>query len=241
MEVLSVRSQTSLWTKYALAFAIMCLLVPGLSACECKSDSDCPDCQHCELDPGCEQGSCKPGCRSGLICWDGLSCLPACPATGCGFCSQCLNGSCIPFNPCPAGQYCNTSDGSCSTPACPPCQHRDSSGVCQSNCSACGRCNMATGTCNECPAGTLCNTQTHQCESGCSSSSDCHGDPGACNYWACVNATCEPQSICQGRVSCGESASGQCFCCEAGSSCGTNNDGTFKCCSNGSCAEGTCT
>ncbi len=179
---------------------------------DCTKDSDCGDCQSCDI----ASGKCNPTiCPPGTVCVkDG--CLPICDCDSplCDtsnacirlnestcYCSSCV-GSCANGEPCGPGCYCDKTDGKCKPNPC--------GGSC-TNGTDCGPgcgCNKLTGQCEPCgsvPCGTPCNNLLGcGCPDGtnCSDLPDCGGDctngsdcPPGCGCFQgkcvnCANFTC---------------------------------------------------
>lgn len=173
---------------------------------DCTKDSDCGDCQSCDVVSGkCKDTICPPG----TVCVkDG--CLPICDCDSplCDssnacirlnestcYCSSCT-GSCADGQPCGPGCYCDKTDGKCKPNPC--------GGSC-TNGTDCGPgcgCNKLTGQCEPCgsvacgtpcdnllgcgcPDGTNCG-DLPDCGGDCTNGSDC--PPGCgCFRGKCVN------------------------------------------------------
>lgn len=192
-----------------------CVCCPGfvkdkdgncIPAPDCKVDSDCGECQSCDI----VNGKCKPTlCPPGTVCV-GDGCLPICDCSiplcdsnnacvrlddSTCYCSSC-NGSCADGKPCGPGCYCDKTDLKCKPNPC--------GGSCK-NGTDCGPgcgCNPLTGECEPCgsvPCGNPCDTLLGcGCPDGtkCSDLADCGGDctngadcpPGCgCHEGKCVN------------------------------------------------------
>lgn len=192
-----------------------CVCCPGfvkdqdgncIPAPDCKTDSDCGECQSCDI----ASGKCKPTiCPPGTVCV-GDGCLPICDCNSplCDtsnacirlnestcYCSSCA-GSCANGQPCGPGCYCDKKDDKCKPNPC--------GGSC-TNGTDCGPgcgCNPLTGQCEPCgsvPCGTPCdNLLGCGCPDGtnCGDLPDCGGDcangsdcpPGCgCFRGKCVN------------------------------------------------------
>jgi len=191
---------------------------------DCKFDSDCKDCEFCDIAGG---SKCKPIlCPPGTIC-SGGGCVDICDCddplcnsnnaciridgTTCA-CSKC-EGGCANGEPCGPGCYCDKSG---TTPTCRP----NPCAVSCTNGTDCGPgcgCNPDTDQCEPCSGvdcGDACNKllgcecqgddcgKVPDCGNECSVAEDCEDGCG-CHQGKCVNCKNFPCGECESVAGCG--------------------------------------